>query len=165
MALPGNLIIFTATQEIPPHLIRPGNSSSRSHQPDTCLSYARYIQPMLLQRISVILSTPWSSNWSVSFSFPQPKRYVRLSSPMCVPHAQSSPPPWPDYVCPSVGMEQLASHWTSGVPRGGGFGGFKPPPTKFKRFSKIAPNSTRLWKLLKIAEFRTPTPPRCSEER
>ena len=34
--------------------------------------------------------------------------------------------------------------WRTGV---GGFGGFKPPP-------KIVPNSTWLWKLLKIAEFR-----------
>jgi len=35
--------------------------------------------------------------------------------------------------------------------------GFNPPP-KFRKPSKIVPNSTRLWKLLKIAEFRTPTP-------
>ena len=41
--------------------------------------------------------------------------------------------------------------------RGGGGWGFK-PPTKFRRPSKIVPNSTRLWKLLNIAEFRTPTP-------
>ena len=33
-----------------------------------------------------------------------------------------------------------------------------PPPPKFRRPSKIMPNSTRLWKLLKIVEFRTPTP-------
>ena len=39
---------------------------------------------------------------------------------------------------------------------GGGVGVFKPPP-KFQRPSKIVPNSTRLWKLLNIAEFRTPT--------
>ena len=32
-----------------------------------------------------------------------------------------------------------------------------PPPPKFRKPSKIVPNSTRLWKLLKIAEFRTPT--------
>ena len=32
------------------------------------------------------------------------------------------------------------------------------PPPKFRRPSKNVPNSTRLWKLLKIAEFRTPTP-------
>ena len=39
-----------------------------------------------------------------------------------------------------------------------GGGGFKhPPPPKFRRTSKIVPNSTRLWKLLKMAEFRTPT--------
>ena len=41
--------------------------------------------------------------------------------------------------------------------RGRGFGRFKPPP-KFRRPSKIVQNSTRLWKLFKIAEFRTPTP-------
>ena len=45
---------------------------------------------------------------------------------------------------------------TSCVPRGGWE--FQPPPPKFRRPSKIMPNSTRLWKLLKIAEFRTPTP-------
>ena len=38
-----------------------------------------------------------------------------------------------------------------------GFGVFKPTPQKFQRPSKIVPNSTRLWKLLKIAEFRMPT--------
>ena len=32
-----------------------------------------------------------------------------------------------------------------------------PPALKFRRPYKIVPNSTRLWKLLKIAEFRTPT--------
>ena len=37
-------------------------------------------------------------------------------------------------------------------------GGFKLPPSpKFWRPSKIVPNSTRFWKLLKITEFRTPT--------
>ena len=40
---------------------------------------------------------------------------------------------------------------------GGGFVGFK-PSSKFRRPSKIVTNSTRLRKLLKIAEFRTPTP-------
>jgi len=35
----------------------------------------------------------------------------------------------------------------------GGGGG-----AKFRRPSKIVPNSIRLWKLLKIVEFRTPTP-------
>jgi len=54
-----------------------------------------------------------------------------------------------------------ASPMFSGVPRGGVF---KPLPPKFRRPSKIVPNSTRLWKLLKIAEFRTTTPPRCSEK-
>ena len=41
---------------------------------------------------------------------------------------------------------------------GGGFKPTPPPPPKFRRPSKIMPKSTRLWKLLKIAEFRTPTP-------
>ena len=40
---------------------------------------------------------------------------------------------------------------------GGGVGVFK-PPLKFRKPFKIVPNSTRLWKLLKIAEFRMPTP-------
>jgi len=38
------------------------------------------------------------------------------------------------------------------------WGGGSNPPSKFQRPSKIMPNSTRLWKLLKIAEFRVPTP-------
>jgi len=40
----------------------------------------------------------------------------------------------------------------------GGVGGVQPPTPKFRRPSKIVPNLTRLWKVLKIAEFRTPTP-------
>jgi len=47
---------------------------------------------------------------------------------------------------------------TSGVPRGGGVWGVQTPSPKFRTPSKIVPNSTRLWNLLKIAEFRTPTP-------
>jgi hypothetical protein len=46
--------------------------------------------------------------------------------------------------------------WSSGVPRGGVWGVQIPPP-KFWRPSKIVPNLTRLWKLLKTAAFRTPT--------
>ena len=46
---------------------------------------------------------------------------------------------------------------SSGVPRVGG-GSNHPPPPKFRRPSKIVPNSTRLWKLLKIDEFRKPAP-------
>ena len=45
----------------------------------------------------------------------------------------------------------------TGAYRGGGLG-VQPPHPKFRRPSIIVPNSTRLWKLLKIAEFRTPTP-------
>ena len=43
--------------------------------------------------------------------------------------------------------------------RGGGCWLFNNPPPlpKFRRPSKVVSNSTRLWKLLKIAEFRTPT--------
>jgi len=48
--------------------------------------------------------------------------------------------------------------WVSGVPRAGLGEGVQPPPLKFRSPSKIVPNSTRLWKLLKITEFRTPTP-------
>ena len=41
----------------------------------------------------------------------------------------------------------------------GGFRVFNPPPPpKFRTPSKIVPNTTRLWKLLKIVEFRTSTP-------
>ena len=39
-----------------------------------------------------------------------------------------------------------------------GFRVSRHPPPEFWRPSKIVPNSTRLWKLLKIAEFRAPTP-------
>ena len=47
----------------------------------------------------------------------------------------------------------------SGVPiRGGGCLGVSNPPPKLWRPSKIVSNSTRLCKLLKIAECRTPTP-------
>ena len=47
----------------------------------------------------------------------------------------------------------------SDVPRGEGLGVQPPPPKKkFRRPSKIVPNSTRLCKLLKVAEFRTPKP-------
>ena len=47
----------------------------------------------------------------------------------------------------------LREQWRT---EGGGVWGVQPPPSKFRRPSKIVPNSTR--KLLKIAEFRTPTP-------
>ena len=55
-----------------------------------------------------------------------------------------------DYTC---GL--ILTHYKSVAYRGGGFGVFNPPP-KFRRPSKIVPKSTQLWKLLKIAEFRTP---------
>ena len=51
--------------------------------------------------------------------------------------------------CESVQFDQWRTE--------GGLGCSNPPP-KFRRPSKIVPNSTWLWKLLKIAEFRTPTP-------
>jgi len=37
-------------------------------------------------------------------------------------------------------------------------GGFTPLPPEIPKASKIVPNPTRLWKLSKNAEFRTPTP-------
>ena len=56
-------------------------------------------------------------------------------------------------------IKQNAPHLrtTAVAYRGGGLGGSTPPQKKFRRPSKIVPNSTRLWKLLNIAEFRTPT--------
>ena len=44
----------------------------------------------------------------------------------------------------------------SGVPRG--VSNPAPPPRNSEGPPKLCQNSTRLWKLLKIAEFRTPTP-------
>jgi len=41
--------------------------------------------------------------------------------------------------------------------RGGGGCSNPPPRPKFRRPSKIVSNSTRYWKLLKIAEFKKPT--------
>ena len=51
----------------------------------------------------------------------------------------------------------FAPLFVSGVPRGGVWG-VHPHAPKIRRPSKIVPNSTRLWKMLKISEFRTPTP-------
>jgi len=56
---------------------------------------------------------------------------------------------WISYTCRTV------MHTEPGAYRGGGL---TPPPLNFRRPTKIVPNSTRLWKLLKIAEFWTPTP-------
>jgi len=47
--------------------------------------------------------------------------------------------------------------------RGGGLGCSTPPSPIFRRPNKIVPNSTRLWKLLKIAVFRRQYP-KCSEK-
>ena len=61
--------------------------------------------------------------------------------------------------CPVYGLSvhdcQLLMSNDSGVPKAGGV---QPFPPKFRRPSKIVANSTRLWKLLKIDEFRTPKP-------
>ena len=48
----------------------------------------------------------------------------------------------------------LNRRWSQSVAYRGGF----KTPSKFRRPTEIVPNSTRLWKLLKISEFRTPTP-------
>jgi len=55
----------------------------------------------------------------------------------------------------SRGTELSASE-SSGVPRGRA-SNHPPPRPKFRGPSKILPKSTRLWKLLKIAEFRKST--------
>ena len=59
----------------------------------------------------------------------------------------------PYYICQAdhTGHIETAAYLAVG-------GGWLKPPPKFRRPSKIVPNSTRLWKLLKIAEFRRPTP-------
>jgi hypothetical protein len=49
----------------------------------------------------------------------------------------------------------LSKQWRT---EGGVWGVQAAPPPNFRRPSKLVPNSTRLWKLLKIAEFKTPTP-------
>jgi len=49
-----------------------------------------------------------------------------------------------------------SARWWPVAYRGGGCG--VQTPSKFRRPSKIVPNSTRLWKLLTFSEFRTPTP-------
>jgi len=54
----------------------------------------------------------------------------------------------------------METQWLPTNPRSVGTrgGGVQfPPPPKFRRPSKIIPNLTWLWKLLKIAEFRMPT--------
>ena len=42
--------------------------------------------------------------------------------------------------------------------RGGGLGGFQPPPTKISKVLQNRAEFNPIWKLLKIAEFRIPTP-------
>ena len=60
----------------------------------------------------------------------------------------------------ALGSTQPLTEMSNRQWRTEGWGGWcsTPPPLKFRRPSKIFPNSTRLWKLLKIAEFGTPTP-------
>jgi len=49
--------------------------------------------------------------------------------------------------------------WTSGVPKGGwGWGVQNPPPEIPKALQNRAKTQPDLWKLLKIAGFRMPTP-------
>ena len=62
----------------------------------------------------------------------------------------------------SLGSRATNASSCSSVPTGrvGWGGGFVqlPPPPNFRRTTKIVPNSTRFWKMLKTVEFRTPTP-------
>ena len=60
-------------------------------------------------------------------------------------------------LCNNAGSEVLTVLLCSVVYRGGGLRGSNPPP-KFGKPSKIMPKSNRWWKLLKTAEFRTPSP-------
>jgi len=69
-------------------------------------------------------------------------------------------------ICYGLDGRGIESRWGWDFPRPsrrtlrpteGAFRGSNPPPPKFRRPSKIVPNSTRLWKMLKIAEFRTKT--------
>ena len=60
------------------------------------------------------------------------------------------------YVLEHLHTQQSLTNHTSQWHTEGGVGVFNLPPPKFRRPSKIVPNPTRLWKLLKIAEFRTP---------
>ena len=62
------------------------------------------------------------------------------------------------WACKLHNMSNLSFHLQQRCTEGrGGVCGVQ-IPSKFRRPSKIVPNSTRLWKLLKIAEFKTPTP-------
>ena len=58
---------------------------------------------------------------------------------------------WKAAVIPGpVGIEPVAYR--------GGVGVFKPPPRNSERLPKLCETQPDLWKLLEIAEFRTPTP-------
>jgi len=62
--------------------------------------------------------------------------------------------PW-NWTVESRSPDDWASQWFT---EWGVVWGIQTPLSKFRRSSKIVPNSTRLWKLLKIAEFRILTP-------
>ena len=94
------------------------------------IQYIKWLRRVIPRNVNAIDLTQWKLDWAVS-----------------VLHNSRR-----------VGIADLLDMWSHPNPsepvayRGRvGFGVFKPPPPKF------VPNSTRLWKLLKIAEFRTPT--------
>jgi len=58
--------------------------------------------------------------------------------------------------CWNISSASVSTSQAVAYQRGGGDCS-TPPPPKFQRPYKIVPNSIRLWKRLKIAEFRTPT--------
>jgi len=71
------------------------------------------------------------------------------------------PPQPPDLSKNTITIRQIwAGHTVPSGVHPGREGGCSTPPhsSKFRRPSKIMPNWTRLWKMLKIAEFRTPKP-------
>jgi len=106
---------------------------------------------------------PWRGNADICITF---QEFAVVSLPGCgaiaisilfvrkLP-AETQTAVWPVGNVWTITEECYSLVGDSGVPRGG-LGCSNPPP-KFWRPSKIVPNSTRLWKLLKIAEFRTPT--------
>ena len=80
------------------------------------------------------------------------KKYAELSIVL------TSPTPTDTAVLELTRKDEDKSNTGLVAHRGAVLEGSKPPSPKFRRPSKIVPNSTRLWELLnKFAEFRTPT--------
>ena len=94
--------------------------------------------------------------------FPFPKEKFRS---LCCLSFLSTWTSWQTFIKFGVRFVIFRRHPRAVAYRGGGRGGWVVQTTKFRKPSKILPNSTRLWKLLKIAEFMTPTPQDVREKR